>query len=474
MNHIVKHEWKLLTSDSTVGLLLIIFALCTVFAIWNGALWVKFQNNATANVLSEETARIDSMKALIVALDRGEVTVLSYFDPRDPTAAGKRVANRYALMPPAPLAVVSVGQSDLYPFYLKISTDTREAILTAQEIENPLRLLTGKFDPAFILIFLFPLLILALTYNIPASDKESGTLGLLLSNPVSLKRLVTIRFLMRFAVLTIGVALITLLGILFSGTAPLDGESIAKLALLLFFIVVYSALWFSIVLFIVSFGRSSATNATVLAVVWLALVIVLPTLFNLAAKTLYPVPSRVELIDAMRQASKEASERGSVLLARYFEDHPDLAKGDSIDTRNVAAMRAVVNEEVERMIAPVLDRYRNQLEQQQSVIRALRVLSPAIVAQDVLNDIAGSGMDRYKHFLRQVEAFHNEWKEFFMPRIMQKVQFREYEKLPEFLYEEEPLSVAIGRVIGGVIKLALPAILLLVAAFQLYRRYTVV
>jgi ABC-2 type transport system permease protein len=474
MKKLFTYEWKLLTSDWAVGLLLLIFTLCAVFAIWNGAEWVKFQNDAIAGALAEESARIDSMKSLIPALDRGDLTIPAFLDPRDPGAAGRRIANRYAVLPPGPLAVVSVGQSDLYPFYLKISTDSREAILTAQEIENPLRLLTGKFDLAFVLIFLYPLLILALAYNIPASDKESGTLGLLLSNPVSLKRLVAVRFLLRFVVLTTGVAAIAVLGVLFSGTVSFTGESITKLALLLLFLVVYGALWFSIALFVVSFGRSSAANATVLAVVWLAVVIVLPTVFNLAAKTLYPVPSRVELIDAMRRASKEASEQGSILLAKYFEDHPELARGDSIDTRNFAAMRAVVNEEVERMIAPVLERYRSQLERQQLVIRALRFLSPAIVAQDIVNDIAGSGVDRYKHFLAQVEEYHEEWKDFFMPKILQKAQFREYEKLPEFLYEEEPLSVVTGRVISGAVLLGFPLTVFLLAGIRLFRKYIVV
>jgi ABC-2 type transport system permease protein len=126
------------------------------------------------------------------------------------------------------------------------------------------------------------------------------------------------------------------------------------------------------------------------------------------------------------------------------------------------------------MIAPVLERYRSQLERQQSVIHALRFLSPAIVAQDILNDIAGSGVDRYKHFLAQVKAYHEEWKRFFTPKILQKVLFREYETLPEFLYEEEPTSAIVKRVMGGAVLLGLPTILFLFAALRLYQHYRVI
>ena len=54
----------------------------------------------------------------------------------------------------------------------------------------------------------------------------------------------------------------------------------------------------------------------------------LPSLFNLLSTTVFPVPSRVEMIQAVRVASDEANAAGSTLLARYYEDHPELATGD--------------------------------------------------------------------------------------------------------------------------------------------------
>jgi ABC-2 type transport system permease protein len=67
---------------------------------------------------------------------------------------------------------------------------------------------------------------------------------------------------------------------------------------------------------------------------WLALVVLLPSLCNVLATTTYPVPSRVEMIQAVREASDAATAEGSKLLSKYYEDHPELAAGDAAQAMN--------------------------------------------------------------------------------------------------------------------------------------------
>jgi hypothetical protein len=83
---------------------------------------------------------------------------------------GSRFGPRYAMLPPAPLTPLAIGQSDLLPYYFKVSTDARETMLAATEIENPQRLLAGRFDLAFVAVFLYPLLM----RTIPSSRRRSG------------------------------------------------------------------------------------------------------------------------------------------------------------------------------------------------------------------------------------------------------------------------------------------------------------
>src|SRR5690606_19717788 len=103
---------------------------------------------------------------------------------------------------------------------------------------------------------------------------------------------------------------------------------------------------------------------------------------------------------------------GSALLARYFEDHPELS-GDPVDAmENFAVTRVAVAAEVERRVQPVFERYAVQLAAQQALVDRFGFLSPAIVTLEALNDIAGSGAARHRHFTSQVGRFHDQWKAF--------------------------------------------------------------
>src|SRR4030095_1255992 len=105
----------------------------------------------------------------------------------------------------------------------------------------------------------------------------------------------------------------SLAGFLLSGAA--SGAEAAWLRLLLWMAVVagYGAFWFALAILVNAFGRNSATNAMALAGLWLALALLLPALLNVAATTIYPVPSRVEMVQATRRASAEATATGTQL-----------------------------------------------------------------------------------------------------------------------------------------------------------------
>ena len=60
------------------------------------------------------------------------------------------------------------------------------------ELENPVNLMTGAFDIAFVVIFLLPIFILAISYDLLSSERERGTLAMILAHPISLKELMAL------------------------------------------------------------------------------------------------------------------------------------------------------------------------------------------------------------------------------------------------------------------------------------------
>jgi ABC-2 type transport system permease protein len=91
------------------------------------------------------------------------------------------------------------------------------------------------------------------------------------------------------------------------------------------------------------------------------------------------------------------------------------------------------------------------------MVSRLRLLSPAILMQDALNDLSGTGVDRHQHFLQQVGQFHEQWRNHFVPLIFRKARIERYATLPTFTYVEEPVPSVVSRVAASIALMLLPA-----------------
>ena len=184
---ILVHDWRTLRADFTIAAVAAIFGLSLAYGLLNGVRWTDQIERALDTAAEEERTRFGELQAETASLERGGGAVPAYRDPRNPSVLGQSRGARYAMLPPLALTPLAIGQSDLLPSYYRMSTDAREAILSAVEIENPRTLMTGRFDLAFVIVYLYPLLILVLSYNLLSAEKEQGTLPLV-PQPVSLAR----------------------------------------------------------------------------------------------------------------------------------------------------------------------------------------------------------------------------------------------------------------------------------------------
>jgi ABC-2 type transport system permease protein len=64
-----------------------------------------------------------------------------------------------------------------------------------------------------------------------------------------------------------------------------------------------------------------------------------------------------------------------------------------------------------------------------------------------LQDLAGTGRDRFDVFAQQVDTFHADWRGFFVPKIYQKEKIRsaDLDNLPQFWFVEESTQYVWGR-----------------------------
>jgi ABC-2 type transport system permease protein len=474
---IMRHEWRSLNADRTLWVLAGLLALLIGYGVYNGARWVEFRHNAVQEAQVDERDRYRRHQAAIPEIEAGRKEVSSWLDPRFPSVASYSVGTRYAVMPPGPLAALSVGQSDLYPYYFRVSRLGKETFVNNDEIENPTILLAGRFDLAFVIVYLFPLLILAVSYNLLSAEREQGTLAMAMSQPVALRSFVLGKVGLRALVVLLIAAVCSLLGFLVAGISFWEDGALWRLGFWIAIVAAYGAFWFGLALLINAVGKSSATNAMMLFALWLVFVLIVPSIFNLVVTSVYPVPSRVEMIQATRRASAEATARGSELLSRYYEDHPELAPANALDPNEFFNRTLAVQEETDRLRRPVMEHFDRQVAGQQSLVNRFRFISPAIVVQTALNDLAGTDPARYQHFHTLVDGFHQRWRDYFIPRIRQQEKIKltpaDYDNFPTFAFREEASRPVVGRTFAGLLGLIMPAgVVAGVGLFRL-RRYEV-
>lgn len=417
----MKHDWRSLRRDRTLPAVALLLLATIGYAAYNGAAWVRFENRTLAAAATEERERLASARNDILAAEEGRIHPTSFNDSRNASSLGGSLGVRYATLPPAPLAAVAVGQSDIYPYYVKVSMAGKETFLNNEEIENPMHLLSGRFDLAFVILYLYPLLILALSYNLLSEEKEARTLAMTLSQPVSLARLVGGKIALRFSSVIVLAAGLSIAGVVAAGADLAAPGALARLALWIAVVAAYGAFWFALAVAVNGWGHGSATNAMILAGAWLGLVLVAPSLLNVMVKVLHPVPSRVEMIDAIRVATRDASAKGSALLGRYFEDHPELA-APGVNTEEFATLSLARQEEIERAVQPILAKFDTELSSQEAMVERYRFISPAILTQAALNDVSGTGVHRYRHFLALMNQFHQTWRAWFIPKVIKRAK----------------------------------------------------
>ncbi|HEX2532413.1 MAG TPA: ABC transporter permease, partial [Chitinophagaceae bacterium] len=184
-----------------------------------------------------------------------------------------------------PLNGLSIGQRDVHPSVQNITIRGLEAQKYDTDLFNPSNLLAGNLDLGFVLLFLFPLVIIALTYNLLSEEQEGGTWKLVLVQADRPYR-VLLQKLGMVALLVYGTWLLLLAWAAGVLSLPADERLGAVFVLSTLYLLVWLAVCFAVVLL----QKRSSINALVLLGIWLLFTIVLPGAANSIVTTAVPVP----------------------------------------------------------------------------------------------------------------------------------------------------------------------------------------
>lgn len=443
---IAGYEISRLLRDRALPVLLALLLALGAYAAWNGSDWVSQRVAAIGLIKAEEQDTKDAARGFIGKAP----SVLPRAQP---------------VLPPGAMAPLSIGQAEAYPYTADVVALGDYSQLFKHvwaDIGNPAVRAAGRFDLAFVIVFLLPLIILAVTYDLWSRERERGIAAMVLSQPISAGQLMVVKALVRGCVV-----LLPTLGIIVAVAAGAGARSPTGLATLALVVFAYSCFWLAVALLIGFFARRTTEAAIAAGAVWLLIVVMAPSLTLAAVNLIAPPPSQMQFATEMKAQMKDISRRQQL----YHVSHPAPARSPPPtipdQVRDAYADRVAAD----RAVAPLIASQAQAADAHHHALDSVRFFLPSVAVQDALDRIAGSDADRALAFQIQVAAF---WQE---RRQLHKVYLdrdspqtlAEYEELPRFQFIETGGDVQ-RAIFVDVAAVFIATLILLIAAWSMRGR----
>lgn len=441
MNGLV-HEWRLLVCSrltvASLALLLALSALAVVLGTREIAR--EHQTIARLTVLQQEALTSQAQK-YVRGADAGSAAYYTFHATWDP---------------PSSAAFLAIGLRDAAPYVLRVRALALQAQLHEGERFNPELALAGRFDFAFVLVYLAPLFLIALLYDLVSGERQAGRLGTLLSMPGAARRLWLRRAGLRMALAFFCLVLPLLIG------AGVNGATAAAVATASLATAAYLSFWGGLALIVATRARHSTASATTLVGGWVVLTLVLPTLASALLTRTVPVRQGVELMLAQRQAVHGAWDLPrEATMAQFFRTHPEWQHTAPLPAgfhwKWYYAFQQLGDERVATQVAA----YRDGLLARQHWTARLGWVLPGVGVQAALHRQADTDLLAQLAYQDRIADFHARLRGFYYPYLFNDVRFgmKDVDAQPRFDPSVPAPAMPVGQ-LAGLVLLGAVALLL--------------
>ncbi|MDG2523278.1 ABC transporter permease subunit [Caulobacter segnis] len=449
---ITRHELRRALRDRALPWLLVLFAALAAYGAWNGAQWAK-ERAATVQLITDELGPLVEMRREQLA----EAPAGTWPFSSTPQLAPFRLVLR-----PGAMAALSIGQAEAYPYAARMIPlqDITMFDYFKVDVDNPAVRAAGRFDLAFVIVFVLPLVLLAAAFDLWSRERERGVAAMVLSQPVGPLSLLAGKALARALLVLPPVIAIVLASLIAFGASQPEGLAATAVVVL-----VYGLFWIALAALINVFARRSTDAALAGGAAWLAIGVLAPALALATANVVSPAPSELQFsanyLEQSRAIRKEQREaRGPELPGDPAPKIPDRI-------RNFFKERTAEDQR----LAPLVQSQLQARAERRAVLDALRLFLPSVAVQDALDRIAGADADRAVAFQSQAMSFTAQTKAWLAQRLAndQPLASEDYDHLPRFQFREAPAGAFQTGVLVDLAALA-AAIAFLAAGAVLGRR----
>ncbi len=410
-----RHEVRLLLRQRLTLAALALLALLTVAALIAGTTEIARQRAAIAAIPAAQAEDIGAVADYVDRTkDAGSAAYYSFHPTWDA---------------PAPLAFAALGMRDVSPYMLRVRALGLEAQIHDGDTVNPELALPGRFDFAFVLVFLAPLFVIALFHDLRSGEREAGRQRMLDALPRGGRALWRRRALLRFALTWAA------LGVPFAIAAAVAGVGIGAILIVVALTAAYLLFWIALAALVGRLRWSSVANAAALAAAWLVLVLIVPTLSNVAINAAIPVDQGAEIAMAQREAVNAAWDvPREDTMRRFYARHPEWADSAPLGPEFHYKWYLAFHENGDAHVAPAVRAYRNGLEARDAAGRALGWVLPSVGVQALLTRIARTDLTAQLAYQDRIRAFHQRLRRFYYGYLFRDRPFgkADFDRAPRF------------------------------------------
>jgi len=399
--HSMSRECRFMLRDRSVLALMAVTLLLAVFAVWSGLQDVATQHETIERLAAAD--RADREAALEQQNDWGGAAYYSFHLTYDP---------------PSAFAFAAMGQRDVVPWKHRIRMLALEGQIYESDTGNPEFALIGRFDAAFLIPFVLPLLFIVLLYDVRAGERAAGRYELLCATAGRSGSLWAWRSGLRAAALSVCVVVPLLAGGWISGAGA--GTLLAASAVVL----AYAALSTVICSLLAAWQQASPVILAGLIGLWMVVTVIVPSAGSVVIDRLVPVPSGAEIVMRQREAVNDAWDLPKkATMEPFLERHPEWVEFADIESAFEWKWYYAFQQVGDQKTEPLSKAYAaGRLERDRWAGR-LALLSPPALVQRTLQRLAGTDVRAALAYEQAVRQFHAELRAYYYPKLFRGEPF---------------------------------------------------
>ncbi|EDM43977.1 hypothetical protein SCB49_10317 [unidentified eubacterium SCB49] len=394
-------EWKHFVRSPFKIVALLLFIIASIYGLHNGADLYKKQHSEIERINKEIETQKEETLSYYRNNQKGPEN-RSWIDVTTPFWAIWSTPT-YHFKAASPDLVYNIGQTEQYGYYKKIGTTSSPYDPDmAKEIANPERIQSGTLDFSFVVLFLLPLLLLVLLYNIKGQEAEQGFLPLVFVQTGSKNWWIA----SRTAFYTL-LLLLTLFGLMLYGamlTQVFDAET--AFFKIFAYITIYLLIWVFVYFLILKNGKNTVSNTLQMIGVWLLFAFIIPAAVQQWVSIEKPANLMIDYIDVKRDKTEEIYGQDSDITdAQLFSLYPTLQESviakDSVRINNARrrSIRAILNVEMKT----ATDNLEKDNQAKNELIANTFWFNPISFFQNKLNTLTKTHYNDYQNYRDEIQ-----------------------------------------------------------------------